>query len=234
MKQRRSEIILALDTDDIEEARNLAKLAQELVKIFKIGPILFISHGLKAMDVVKDGGGEIFLDLKLHDIPNTVKGGVKAACSLGVRMITLHLAGGIEMIKGAVDGAIEGSQKYGGIKPLLIGVTRLTSLSKERGLHDDVLRLSEVAAKSGIDGIVCSAQEVASVKQAYGDNLITVVPGIRLTKENKDDQARVATPEDAARAGADYIVVGRTVTRSSDPARALQHVVEGIENAQRS
>jgi orotidine-5'-phosphate decarboxylase len=178
---------------------------------------------------VKSRGKKVFLDLKFHDIPNTVSGAVEAAAALGVNMLTVHCAGGVEMMRGALKGADAGSRGAGGARPRIIGVTVLTSLAGTADTAKRVLDYSRDAVAAGIDGVVCSPLEVGQVKRAWGTKLLAVVPGIRLAEDGKDDQARVGTPGHAAADGADFIVVGRSVTGSPDPAGTLAKVLREIE-----
>ena len=231
MTSKTTRVVLALDCESLDKAKSLIEVTGGLVDLFKIGPILFTASGPQAVEVVRERGKDVFLDLKFHDIPNTVKGAVRSACSLGVRMLTLHVSGGQEMLEAARAGAEEGSRRYESPKPLLIGVTRLTSMQVTEDLDREVARLARVAFEAGLDGVVCSAREVETIKKACGGKLVTVVPGIRLKQDRADDQARVASPGEAARAGADFIVVGRSVIRADDPLEKLRLIAEEIKNA---
>jgi orotidine-5'-phosphate decarboxylase len=198
--------------------------------VYKVGSILFTRFGPEALRVVKGRGRRVFLDLKFHDIPNTVRGAVRAACAWGVDMLTVHASGGGSMMAAALEGAEPGSAASGGPRPKIIGVTVLTSLAREDAL-ERVLELADEAAQAGIDGVVCSPREVKHVKQATEGRLLTVVPGVRLPEQQRDDQARVGTPGQAARDGADYIVVGRSVFGADDPQAALSRIFEEVSNA---
>jgi orotidine-5'-phosphate decarboxylase len=226
-----TEIILALDSDSLDDAMWILELTRGHVKTYKVGSILFTHHGTESVRRVKEAGGDIFLDLKFHDIPNTVRGAVRGAARLGVRLLTVHTPGGIEMLRAAREGAREGAEEAGWDRPLVIGVTVLTSIACEGGVEDLVLSRAGDAVKAGIDGVVCSAHELPVIKGKYGDNLVTVVPGIRLADQSGDDQARVATPGRAARDGADFLVIGRSVTSSGDPVGTLKRIEEEIRNA---
>jgi orotidine-5'-phosphate decarboxylase len=225
------EIILALDSDRLDDAMRIVELTRGHVKNYKVGSILFTHHGTESVRRVKEAGGDIFLDLKFHDIPNTVRGAVRGAARLGVRLLTVHTPGGIEMLRAAREGAREGAEEAGWDRPLVIGVTVLTSIAREGGVEDLVLSRAGDAVKAGIDGVVCSAHELPVIKGKYGNNLVTVVPGIRLADQSGDDQARVATPGRAARDGADFLVIGRSVTRSGDPVGTLKRIEEEVRNA---
>lgn len=231
MAKMGTEIILALDSDSLDDAMRIVDLTREHVKNYKVGSILFTHYGTESVRRVKEGGGNIFLDLKFHDIPNTVRGAVRGAARMGVRLLTVHTPGGVEMMKAAQEGAREGAAESGRDKPLVIGVTVLTSIAREGGVQDLVLSRAGDAVKAGIDGVVCSAHELPVIKGEYGDSLVTVVPGIRLADQSGDDQARVATPRQAARDGADFLVIGRSVTRSNDPVSTLKRIEEEVRNA---
>jgi orotidine-5'-phosphate decarboxylase len=222
-------LVVALDTEDLTDARRAIGLSRDHVGMYKVGSILFTRFGSDAVRLVKDAGAGVFLDLKFHDIPNTVRGAVRAACAQGVDMLTVHASGGIGMMTAALEGAEEGGAG-GGSRPKIIGVTVLTSLAGE-GTLDRVLELADDAAQAGVDGIVCSPREVKRVKQSTGGRLLAVVPGVRLQQDEQHDQARVGTPAQAARDGADYIVVGRSVIAAADPHAALSRIVEEIRNA---
>ena len=224
-------IILALDFDRLDQAERMVEITHEHVDVYKIGPILFTRFGPGIIEFARNTGADIFLDLKFHDIPNTVRGGVRAASSLGVNMLTIHASGGIDMMRGALEGAEEGSKTFGTPRPMIIGVTVLTSMAGQGDTLAQVLNLAGDAAEAGIDGVVCSPLEVARVKEAHGDRLLAVVPGIRLGGDQTNDQARVGTPGQAVRDGADFMVVGRSVTGSSDPKEALARILKEVEDA---
>ena len=225
-----TEIILALDSDSLDDAMRIVDRTRDHVDNYKVGSILFTHHGTESVRRVKEAGGNIFLDLKFHDIPNTVRGAVRGAARLGVRLLTVHTPGGTEMMKAALEGAREGADDAGVDRPLVIGVTVLTSIQREGGVKDLVLSRAGDAVKAGIDGVVCSAHELPAIRGEHGDRLVTVVPGIRLSDQSGDDQARVATPGRAAKDGASFLVIGRSVTRSDDPAGTLERIKEEIRN----
>lgn len=230
MDESKTRVVIALDTEDLTEAKRVIEFTQDQVGIYKVGSILFTRFGPDAVRVVKDAGGQVFLDLKFHDIPNTVKGAVKAACAWGVGMLTVHASGGGPMMTAALEGAEAGSAASGSPRPKIMGVTVLTSIAREDAL-DRVLELAADAAEAGIDGIVCSPREVKHVKQATEGRLLAVVPGVRLPEQQQHDQARVGTPGQAARDGADYIVVGRSVFGAKDPQAALSRIIEEVRHA---
>lgn len=197
----------------------------------KIGMELFYAEGPQIVKEVKERGHKIFLDLKLCDIPNTVKKSMKVLSSLDVDMTNLHAFGTKEMMKAA----IEGLTREDGTRPILIAVTQLTSTSEERMKNDLLINapLAEVvehyakcAAESGLDGVVCSPHEAARVKEVCGKDFVTVTPGIRFADSAADDQVRIMTPEKAKNAGSDYIVVGRPITAADDPVAAYERCVK--------
>ena len=223
----RSRLIVALDFPDAESALALAKrISPEQCKL-KVGKELFTAAGPSLVENLVDQGFEVFLDLKFHDIPNTVARACIAAARLGVWMINVHALGGGTMIAAARDalGALAN-------RPLLIAVTILTSMNeddlKEIGITaspgEAVSRLASLARKNGADGIVCSAHEAASIRTQFGEAFLRVTPGIRLAENDMDDQKRVMTPSLAVQNGASYLVIGRPVTRADDPAAVLRRI----------
>lgn len=231
MAKGETRIILALDFDRLDQAERMVEITRKYVDVYKIGPILFTRFGPGIIEFARNTGAEIFLDLKFHDIPNTVRGAVRSASSLGVRMLTIHASGGMEMMRGALEGAEDGSKAFGIERPLVVGVTVLTSMAGREDTQARVLKLAGDASQAGIDGVVCSPLEVAGVKQEYGSGLLAVVPGIRLGGDDAGDQARVGTPGQAVRDGADFLVVGRSVTGASDPEEALTRILKEVEDA---
>ena len=198
----------------------------------KIGMELYYAEGPQIVKTLKDRGHKVFLDLKLHDIPNTVKKSMQVLGEYGVDMVNLHAAGGIQMMKAAKEGLMLGAARLAE-KPKLIAVTQLTSTDEETMRRellidknlDDVVRQYALNAKNaGLDGVVCSAFEAADIHKTCGDDFLTVCPGIRIVKNGSDDQKRVMTPSEAKAAGADYIVVGRPITAAEKPAEAYNAV----------
>lgn len=215
--------IVALDFSTKEEVMNFLKGFQKPIYV-KIGMELTYACGLDIVKDVRALGHHIFLDLKLHDIPNTVKGGMKNLAKLDVDIVNVHCAGGIAMMKAAIDGLEEGAMN--GKRPLCIGVTQLTSTSKEAmneelGIPGDVLdcviNYAKNAKEAGLDGVVCSVHEARAIHEACGSEFLTVTPGIRLSDDAKNDQKRVATPTFAKKEGCNHIVVGRSITKSTNP-----------------
>ncbi len=223
-------VIVACDFGSGRETLDFLSRFGDTKPFVKIGMELFYSEGPAIVREIKKRGHKIFLDLKLHDIPNTVRKAMAAVSRLGVDMVNLHAAGGIRMMREALEGLAEG----GGRRPLLIAVTQLTSTSGQM-LRDELLISSDMeetvaayarnAARAGLDGVVCSVLEVKKIKAELGAGFLTVTPGIRFSGDETGDQMRVATPADAGAAGSDYIVVGRSVTSAADPLAAYERCV---------
>ncbi len=224
-------VIIACDFKDKEETfRFLDKFENE--KLFlKIGMELFYSEGPDIVREIKRRGHKIFLDLKLHDIPNTVEKAMKSLSNLNVDMTNVHSAGTIEMMKAG----LKGLTKENGERPILIAVTQLTSTSQEKmqnqlliekPIENVVMKYAENAKEAGLDGVVCSPLEVQTVKKRCGDDFITVTPGIRFEEDDKGDQVRITTPKKAKELGSDYIVVGRPITKAEAPINAYKKCVE--------
>ena len=232
-----SRTIIALDFSSREEVISFLKQFDEPVYV-KIGMELTYACGLDIVKEVKEMGHKIFLDLKLHDIPNTVKGGMKNLAALGVDIVNCHCGGGIAMMKAAMEGLREGTPE-GKEVPKLIGVTILTSTSQEAmneemgipgAVLDTVVHYAKNAKEAGLDGVVCSVLEARAIHEACGSDFLTVTPGIRLAGNSKDDQKRVATPEFANEQGCDMIVVGRSITKAEDPAATYRTIEKEISN----
>ncbi len=218
---------MALDYPDADSALALARRVTPSMCRLKVGKELFTSAGPRLIETLIQRGFDIFLDLKFHDIPNTVAGACKAAAQLGVWMLNVHALGGRGMLE-AARAAVAASAN----PPTLIAVTVLTSLTerdmREIGIAGDpqaaALRLAKLAQASGLDGVVCSAQEAALIRRECGVNFCLVTPGVRPAQSGEDDQRRVMTPAAAIAAGADYLVIGRPVTQASDPRAALEAI----------
>jgi orotidine-5'-phosphate decarboxylase len=230
-------VIVALDVSDAASALALCERLSPRLCRLKIGKELYTAAGPALVETLAGRGFGIFLDLKFHDIPNTVAQACKAAARLGVWMIDVHALGGRDMMQAARD-ALEAASP----RPKLIAVTVLTSLSAddllEVGIVGDpgevALRLAKLARGAGLDGVVCSAQEAAAIRQACGEAFLRVTPGIRLAQSGADDQKRIMTPQHAIEAGASYLVVGRPITRAPDPRAALDRICEDIAGAERA
>ena len=229
-------IIVALDFPDADEALRCVDTLGQHATFYKIGLQLFTAEGPNIVRQLKDRDKRVFLDLKFHDIPNTVAGAVASASRLDVDMLTVHASGGAAMIRAAVDSAASASHP-----PLVLAVTVLTSMDASTlaaiGVSADptahVIRLAGLAKEAGCGGIVCSPQEIAPVRKQIGDDLKLVVPGIRPAGAASDDQARIATPQDAIQAGADYLVIGRPITAAPDPLRAVQAITSEVASVRR-
>lgn len=225
-------IVAALDTQDRAQAAAWARALAGRIGVAKVGLELFAAAGPAAVAAVRESGLPVFLDLKLHDIPNTVAGAVRSAAGLGVAMLTVHAAGGRAMVAAAREAA----ETAGADRPMILAVTVLTSLTAAdlaaTGVEDapasQVLRLARLAIAAGADGLVCSPLEVAPLRAALGRSVPLVVPGIRPVGSRADDQARVTTPEEAVAAGADWLVIGRPITRAPDPAAAADAIAASL------
>jgi orotidine-5'-phosphate decarboxylase len=248
-ERARQKLILALDFPTLEPAVELAQSLSSVVGIFKINIHLFTAEGPFAVRKLGQLGPSIFLDLKFHDIPNTVKGAVASAIGLGgVKLLDVHALGGLEMMRAAAKARDEAKAAQLSV-PKLLAITILTSMDNSalRGVgitgpaSTRVVQLARLAKKSGMDGVVASPQEVCAIRRACGKDFLIVVPGIRpevgagpagkRKKGKTDDQARVATPAAAIRAGADYLVVGRPITGAPDPEAAARAILEEISSA---
>lgn len=228
-----SKTMVALDFSTRKEVYEFLLPFTEPIYV-KIGMELTYSFGFEIIREVKAMGHHIFLDLKLHDIPNTVKQAMKNLAKLEVDVVNLHAAGGSAMMRAAMEGLEEGS--VNGKRPLCIAVTQLTSTSQaamndELGIpgsvQDSVIHYAKLAKESGLDGVVCSVHEAKAIHEVCGDKFLTITPGIRLASDSKDDQKRVATPQYAYEQGCDYIVVGRSITKAKDKV-ATYHMIEAI------
>jgi orotidine-5'-phosphate decarboxylase len=232
----KEKIIVALDTPDSTSALRIADDLQDAVSWVKVGLQLFTAEGPWVIKALRERRLRVFLDLKLHDIPNTAREAVRSAARLGCEMATIHLSGGSAMALGAVDGA-KGSSL------LVLGVTVLTSLDGDelravgisRAPEEQVLDLAALGMRCGVRGVVCSPREISSLRSRFGDSLIIVTPGVRPTESSTDDQKRVSTPADAVRAGANYLVIGRPITGAKSPRdaalRIADEITEGLAKA---
>ncbi|MDD9914424.1 MAG: orotidine-5'-phosphate decarboxylase [Rhodospirillaceae bacterium] len=229
-------ILVCLDTTDVEEARSLARRLKGSVGGAKLGLEFFTANGAGGVRAIGKAGMPLFLDLKFHDIPNTVAGAVRAAIKLRPRIMTIHAGGGPAMMRAAAEAATEAAKEQNVKRPLIVGVTVLTSLDTDDltavGQNgppaDQVVRLAQLAKESDLDGVVCSPKEAALVRQACGPDFKLVVPGIRPSLSLSGDQKRTAGPADAVNAGADYLVIGRPITRAPDPAAAARAMAAAL------
>jgi len=230
----KSGLIVALDVPDREAALAAVDRLRGRAGCFKIGLEIFTREGPRLVEEIRGRGEDIFLDLKLHDIPNTVRGAVRSACRLGIRMLTVHASGGGAMLAAACEEARQSASR-----PLVLAVTALTSLSQDDvrklgvagPVEEWVETLAATAREAGIRGLVASAKELPLLRKKFGDDMRLVIPGIRPAGSATQDQSRVATPGDAIRAGADFIVVGRPILQAPDPAAAADAIVAEIRQA---
>lgn len=226
-----SRIIVALDFNNAKQALNLTSQLDPQLCRLKVGKELFTAAGPVLVEQLVRGGFDVFLDLKFHDIPNTIAGACKAAVNMGVWMLNVHAIGGKKMLLAAREAIPSGTAK-------LIAVTLLTSIGRDDlddiGLHEEpeqiVRRLAALTESCGLDGVVCSAQETSSLRHHVNPDFILVTPGIRLENNNHDDQIRIATPSAAIKNGADYLVIGRPVTQAHDPLCILRQLNQIVEN----
>lgn len=237
--EARDRLIIALDVESANEARRRVNELNEFAGAFKVGLQLFTSAGPTFVQELCDSGVRVFLDLKFHDIPNTVAKAAIEAARLGVWMFNLHASGGNEMMHTAVSEVDEFCQKRSIRRPIMIGVTVLTSsaddilhqIGIERTAEEQVSRLSVLAKESGLDGVVASPVECRRIRAECGSEFVIVTPGVRPINASNDDQKRVMTPSDAIRAGADHLVVGRPITAATNPTVAAQEILREIAEA---
>jgi len=231
----RDRVFVALDVESLEEAGRLLDRLEDAVSGVKIGSQLFTSAGPAAVELAHKRGHRVFLDLKFHDIPNTVAGAVRSAARLGVYMLNVHASGGAQMMRAAAESAAQAARDFGVARPVCLGVTVLTSLDRRAleaevgvtaSIDGHVLRLADAAREAGLDGCVASPQEIRRIRLALGPRFAIVTPGIRpASTAAEDDQKRVATPRAALEAGADYLVVGRPITAAADPRAAAAAII---------
>lgn len=235
----RDRIIVAIDTSDIVVCKKLVESLSGDIALFKVGKELFTAYGNEAISIIHNAGGKCFLDLKYHDIPNTVASASQIACRHGVFMFNVHASGGSKMMKAARDAVYGEAEKRGIAKPIILAVTVLTSLSEEelqreigvsRSLEEQVVYLAKMAKDAGLDGVVASAKEITLIKKEVGDDFLVVTPGIRPSWYGNQDQTRVVTPREAFAMGADYVVIGRPITASADPVEAAQKIIKELES----
>lgn len=234
----RERLVLALDVDDFKSAKDLVYKLKNCIGIFKIGSQLFSAEGTNVIDMVNQSGAKVFLDLKFHDIPNTVKCAAASATKLGVYMFNIHASGGYEMMKAAADATRETSMKLGIKKPLVLGVTVLTSINQEvlekeigvnKNVKEHVVHLAKLAKAAGLDGVVASPHEIKDIRSACGEDFIILTPGIRPKSSYSDDQKRVMTPKQALMQGADFLVIGRPIRNAKDPIKAAKNILKEME-----
>jgi orotidine-5'-phosphate decarboxylase len=226
----KDKIIVALDLPSVDSARGMIKTLGKEVSWYKIGLQLFALGGPAFVQEVKASGAKIFLDLKFHDIPNTVRSAVESACALGVDMLTIHLSGGSDICQAAVKGR-------GSYSTLILGVTVLTSQTEatlseigvNRSMTQQVISLATLARATGVTGLIASPLELEPLRQEFGKSFVIVTPGVRPTWSEAGDQKRFTTPADAIKLGADYLVIGRPITASPDPKAAFSRIASEIQ-----
>lgn len=238
MVDGKEKLIVAVDTNDFNKAKNLIDSLANSVDIFKVGLEQYISTKGKTIDYLREKGKKVFLDLKFHDIPNTMQSAVRAAVRDNIWLMTIHVSD-MEGMKQCALAAKEEAEKLGVEKPIIVGVTVLTSLS-DKDLQDIgcnmttqelAIKRAKLAKDAGLDGVVCSAKEVDKIVDVCGEDFVTVCPGIRPKESDLGDQKRIVTPKDAINKGAHYLVVGRPITKSKNPNIAAKNIIEEIENA---
>ncbi len=235
----KDKLCLALDVSEIEEVKRIVGQLADYVGIFKVGKRLYTSKGPQVIEIIKDLDVKVFLDLKYHDIPNTVAEAGEEAVKLGVFMFNLHISGGSVMMKETVTAVNEMAERLKIDPPLVLGVTVLTSTDQEMmniemrvpgSIEDQVVHLAKLAQKAGLDGVVASPQEIKIIRDNCESDFKIVTPGVRPSWAAADDQKRIMTPRDAIEAGADYIVVGRPILKAEDPAGAAKRILSEIES----
>ena len=231
-------IFVALDLTDIEAARLFARKLSGRVGGFKLGLEFFAANGPDAVRAIVDSGLKVFLDLKFHDIPNTVAGAVRSATATGASILNVHASGGFDMMRAAAEAATEGAAMHGVARPIVAAVTVLTSMDEcdleavgqPTPPHEQVIRLAKLTKSAGLDGIVCSPKEAAAVRELCGDSFVRIVPGIRPSWSSTNDQKRFTTPKQALSDGASYIVIGRPITQAEDPVEAASRITAELED----
>lgn len=237
--EARDRLFLALDVGSYRLAEEIVALLQDYVGGFKVGSQLFTRAGPRILRFIKKTGKPIFLDLKYHDIPATVAKAAEEAVRQGVSIFNVHISGGYEMMWASVMACDRLSREKSLPKPLILGVTLLTSLSEndlrdlgiQRRIKNQVLSLARMAKKAGLDGVISSPQEVRALRETFGRDFIILCPGVRPAKSSKHDHHRIATPKEAISSGADYIVVGRPVLEASNPVLICQRIIQEISEA---
>ena len=230
-------MMVALDFPTMAEVREILSVLEGHIRYVKVGMELMYAEGPAVVNYLKDQGLKVFLDLKVHDIPNTARGAMKSLARLGMDMVNVHAAGGVAMMEAAREGLEQGTVA-GSPRPLLIAVTMLTSTAQAvmndellipGDVENAVVHFAKLTRQAGLDGVVASPLEVPLVKKALGPSFLTVTPGIRPLGTDIGDQTRITTPEQAFRLGSDYLVIGRAVTAAEDPAAAWERIVEAVQ-----
>lgn len=242
MSKNDNKVIVALDVETFDEARQLIDTLAESVDIFKVGLQQFTAYGPFVCRYLQAKGKKVFLDLKFHDIPNTVASAVKSAVNLSVPpepmegyaplfMLTVHTVGGREMLEAAVKAAKEQAKKNGIHAPLIVGVTVLTSQAKVGDMEALVLERAQLAFECGLDGVVASVEETAAIRKKFGKDFVIVTPGIRPAEASLNDQKRVATPKAAIESGSSFLVIGRPIVQDPEPYQAARRILAEINQA---
>jgi len=235
-------LIVSLDMTDITEIESLVEKLASRVVYYKVGAIPFTFFGLDVVKYLKQKRKKVMLDLKYHDIPNTVARACEGAMNMGIDLLTVHTSGGFSMLEEAVKAVLTSSDRSDSEKPRLLGITVLTSIDEayfsdlfgniQRSLAEQVIFLAQLARSAGLDGVVASPREIVSIRQCCGDDFLIVTPGIRPAAKDVvgDDQARTMTPKQAIQAGADYIVIGRPIVKADDPVGAVEAIIKEMED----
>jgi orotidine-5'-phosphate decarboxylase len=237
MPKSEERLIVALDVDSAKDAESVCDCIGGSAVFYKVGLQLFLADGVHVVKNLKTRGFKVFLDLKLHDIPNQVAGACREVVAMGVDMMTIHTTGGADMMKAAAEAVRVAANEFSVKPPILLGVTILTSLSQERAgeigfdspISEQVVRLAVLAKNCGLDGVVASPHEISAIRSTIGEDFIIVTPGIRGTQDAVQDQKRVMSASDAISAGATYIVVGRPIVKAKNPAEAAASIVSQID-----
>jgi len=234
----RDSLGLALDVGNFKKAEELVSKLNNYVGVFKIGSQLFTAEGAKVVNMLNERGGKVFLDLKFHDIPNTVARAAEVATKSGVYIFNVHTSGGYEMMKAAAEATKKTSLALGIRKPLILGVTLLTSINQEilekeigikKRLEEQVVHLAKLAKAAGLDGVVASPREIKEIRKACGEDFIILTPGIRPAGKSSDDQKRIMTPREAIKLGADFLVIGRPIRNAFNPVEAAKEILKEME-----
>lgn len=229
-------IICAIDTTDVEQAKLLVTAIEPYVGAIKLGLEYFVANGAAGVHAFTDLKIPIFLDLKFHDIPNTVAKAIEATAGIDCFMMTVHTSGGRAMLQSAIDASMRVAEMTGKERPHIIGVTVLTSMDQDdlsmigydRAINSQVKLLAQLSQSAQLDGVVCSSYEITMLREACGNDFLLVVPGIRMPDDSADDQKRTMTPKEAIDRGADYLVIGRPITKAADPAKAARAILESL------
>ncbi len=237
--KKKTELIVALDVPELKDAEAVVKKLSPAVKYFKIGMQLFTACGPSVVEMVHRHKREVFLDLKFHDIPNTVAQAAVSSLRLGVFMFNVHAIGGSVMLSTLMQAVHDESKALKKKRPVVLGVSVLTSMDRQqlnrvgviRSVKNEVIHLAKLCKEAGLDGVVCSGKEIKLLRRVIGEDFVLVVPGVRPKAAGSDDQKRVVTPADAARWGADYIVVGRPIVAQADPLQSAKDILAEIEQA---